>query len=360
MRAEVPRPKSFARATAGLLLGLLLVACAPNPATARPEPAAAAATTPASGQGAVSGVPPLIPIRSAQTTVSPSSAPTWMAVDGGFFRDQGLEVELIGVEPGAPFLAALHTGQLDISGSGGPAVVVGNLQGLETVLIGTNISVLEGSIFVRPEIRTLEDLRGRVVGVARLKALTDTVARLAFQRVGLQPDVDVFTRGTGGQAESLAAVEVGTLDGMSVNMPMTLEARKRGYHEIINVSQLRIPFLLGGTTATRRFLSERPDVADRFLRAMVLATSRFKTDRDLAIQVVAKYTKLDDPAVIAAAVDYYAPLFDVDPYPEPAAVQALIDAEENPAARDLRPQELVDYRFAERLRTSGFLDGVPR
>ena len=66
---------------------------------------------------------------------------------------------------------------------------------------------------MRPEIQTVEDLRGKTIGVTRLKAITDVAARLAFQRLGLQPDVDVFTRGTGGQAESLAAMEAGALDG---------------------------------------------------------------------------------------------------------------------------------------------------
>src|SRR4051812_38765940 len=104
-----------ARVATSALAGLLLLACQAGPPSPKPSEAVASDMAPAVSAEPTSP-PRLIPVRSAQTTVSPSSAATWMAVEGGFFRDQGLDVELIGVEPGAPFLAALHSGQLDISG----------------------------------------------------------------------------------------------------------------------------------------------------------------------------------------------------------------------------------------------------
>jgi hypothetical protein len=64
--------------------------------------------------------------------------------------------------------------------------------------------------------------------------------------------------------------------------------------------------------------------------------------------------------VLSATVDYYRPLYVVDSYPTREAVQAVLDAEENPAARTTRPEALLDNRYAERLRSSGFLDRLPR
>src|SRR5215210_4919904 len=93
-------------------------ACAPassgtNPATtnspASPSTSAPSAATP-------------IKVRAAYTTIAGAVAPWWMAVEGGYFREQGLDLELVLVEPGVTLLAALRNGELDVTYSGAPAV----------------------------------------------------------------------------------------------------------------------------------------------------------------------------------------------------------------------------------------------
>jgi ABC-type nitrate/sulfonate/bicarbonate transport system substrate-binding protein len=215
-------------------------------------------------------------------------------------------------------------------------------------------------VFVRPEIQTIDDLRGKTIGVTNLKAITDTAARLGLSRVGLTPDVDVFTRRTGGLAESLAGMETGALEGASLAVPVVFEARRRGYRELVNVTELRIPFLNSAVGSTKKVLAERPDIAEPYLRALAQGSSRLKTDREFAIDVLGKYGRMDDRELLGATVDYYQPLYQVDPYPDPATVQTILDEEENPAARTARPQDVIDDRFAARLRSSGFLDPLPK
>ncbi len=167
-------------------------------------------------------------------------------------------------------------------------------------------------------------------------------------------------RGTGGQAEALAALEGGLVDGISVNVPLLFEARRRGYSEMFNVGKMGVPFLNAGVSSTRQRLREQPDLGDRYLRALARAMSRLKTDRERAIEVLGKYSQLDDRELLGATVDYFRGQYTRDPYPDPAALQAVLDAEENPAARTTRPADLTDYRFAEQVRASGFLDTLPR
>lgn len=343
---------------AAALVPLLALACSGG--AARTGRAPAPPPAPAAANADAAGAPPLLQARSAYTTISTTSAAWWVAQEAGYFREQGLDVELAHVDAGATLLAAMRNGELDVTGGGGPSIVLGSLQGLETVLIGCTVGTLEGSVFVRPDLRTVDDLRGKTIGVNRLKAITDVGARLAFQRAGLVPDVDIFTRGTGGQAEAMAALEAGTVDGISVNVPTSFEVQKRGYREAFNVGQMQIGFITGGISSTRTKLRERPELGERYLRALAQSMSRFRTDREFAIQVVGKYTQMDDREILGPTVDYYVPLFGVDPYPEPAAVQAVLDAEEHPAARTARPEDVVDYRYADSLRQSGFLATLPR
>ncbi len=185
-------------------------------------------------------------------------------------------------------------------------------------------------------------------------------ARLAFQRVGLQPDTDVFIRATGGQAETLAAMETGIVAGASISPPVVFEARKRGLRELIDVHQLQIPFLNASIGATRKVLTERPELGDRYLRALAQAISRIKTDRDFAAQTMGKWAQMGDTELLLASVDAYVPLYSTDPYPEREAAQNVLDQEENPAARTARPEDVVDYRWGDQLRASGFLNNLPR
>jgi NitT/TauT family transport system substrate-binding protein len=319
-------------------------------------PTAAAGT----GASAAGGAAPLEKLRASYSGTGTIMAPWWLALEGGYFREQGLDAELALIPAGTTLLAALRNGEVDLAGTGGSTFVLGYLEGLETLVIGANVKILDSNVLVRPEIQTVDDLRGKTIGVNRLKASTDVAARLAFQRLGLQPDVDVFTRGTGGQAESLAALQAGTVDGVAFGVPALFEARRLGYRELVRVGDYRLAYADGVIGATRGFLDRQPDRAERALRALAQAVSRFETDREFASQVLGKYGQVDDRAVLDASVEYYRPLFALDPYPDREAMQAVLDVEEHPAARTTRPDDVADGRFAERLRSSGFLDQLPR
>jgi NitT/TauT family transport system substrate-binding protein len=254
----------------------------------------------------------------------------------------------------------MRNGELEVVFSGSPTLIVGYLQGLETMIIGTTSNKLDSVVFARPEVQSVQELRGKTVGVNRLKAISDVAARLAFKRAGLEPDVDIFTRGTGGLAEAMAALETGAVDGASLSPPLVFEARKRGYRELLSVADLDIQFLNSAIGVTKKVLDERPELGERYLRALAQATSRLRTDRDFSIQVIGKYTQMDDRELLGMTVDYYRNQYALDPYPEPAALQTAIDAEEHPGARTLKPEEIIDFRAADALRRSGFLDTLPR
>ncbi len=301
-----------------------------------------------------------LPVQSGYSSAALSFVPVWAAQEGGYFREQGLDVTLTRVGGGAPLLAAMNSGELDLAYSGAPALVLGYLEGLQTTIVGAMSNSLDSMVFVRPEVQTVDDLRGKSIGVSNLKGITDIAARLSLEHLGLRPDEDVFIRQTGGMGESLAALEMGTIAGVSLGVPSTFEAQKRGYRALVNTAELHIPFMGSSVGAPPRTVTERPAVAERTLRALAQATSRIKTDREFGIDVLVKYTQIDDRAVLGESLDYYRPLWLTDLYPDPKALQGVLDIEDNPAARTTRPEQIVDTRFAEQLRASGFLDQLPK
>jgi len=143
-------------------------------------------------------------------------------------------------------------------------------------------------------------------------------------------------------------------------VPALFTAQKRGYPVLIDISGMKIPFANGEIGATRATVDRRLPIVERVLRAVAQGASRFKTDSAFAMQVVGKYTAIEDPEALRGTVEVYQPLFAVDPTPDLVGVQAALDAEDNPAARTAKPEDMVDLRPAERLRQSGFLERLPR
>jgi NitT/TauT family transport system substrate-binding protein len=322
------------------------------PALTAPQAPADASTNAAPAQ--------IIKSKVAYTTIAAGNAPVWVALEGGYFREQGLDVELVNTGSGAPVLAALQNREVDVGTVGGPVIVTGYIQGLETMLVGNTSVLLDGFVVGGPAVQRPEDLRGKTIGVSRLKSVSDFGARLALQRIGLQPDVDVHIRGTGGNAESLAALEIGSVDAVSFGVPTVFEARKRGYHVVVDGANLNIPFLQAGVTATKRVINEQPSLVEAYIRAFAQADSRLRTDREYGAAIVGKYSQMDDREILLATIDYYQPLFLTDVTPNAAALQTVIDLEEHPAARTLRPEEVIDARFTENLRRAGFFERLPQ
>jgi NitT/TauT family transport system substrate-binding protein len=360
-----------ARLMAALVATGVLVACsagAGGTTPAKPASGGAPAASAPSGSASSSAPaqapaapPPLIPAKVAYTTIAAVQSPFWIAFDAGYFREQGLDIpDMNRIEPGATLLAALHNGEVDVVAAGGPSLVLGNLQGLETMIVGSDLDVFEDAIAVRPEIRTVEDLRGKTVGVSRLKAISDVAARIALEKLGLRPDVDVYFRGTGGNAESLAAMQQGSADAASISVPALFKAQSLGFPVLVDVTGMKIPFTNGSIGTVKSTIANRPDVVERVLKANAQGTARLKTDAEYAMQVIGKYTDIQDQDALRGTVDVYRPIMQVDLYPDRAALQAVLDAEENPAARTAKPDDVADFRFVEKLRQSGFYNNLPK
>ncbi len=235
-----------------------------------PAPAAAEATAPPAAA---------ISARTGYPVAGIPTAPFWMALEGGYFREQGLDGSVVQIGSGAPMLAALSNREIDVAFAGGAPLVLGYLQGLETLIIGSTNNIMDNDVYVRPEIQSAEGLRGKTLGISRLKSLSDVAGRLALQRLGLQPDTDVLLQPTGGPSETIAAMEAGVVDGGLLTVPQIFEAQQRGYRKLLSVVDFRIPYLQGGFGATRGHLSEQPELGTRYLRALAQAMSRLQTDR---------------------------------------------------------------------------------
>jgi ABC-type nitrate/sulfonate/bicarbonate transport system substrate-binding protein len=301
------------------------------------------------------------PLRIAYTSIAVVYGPLWLTKEAGIFKKHSIDAEFIYIAGGPPSLQALIAGDVAISFTAGGATVAANLSGSDVVLLGASIDSLPFELWSIPRIKEPAQLRGTKLGVSRIGATTDFVARYLLKKWAMQPDKDVgiFQAGSGPQV--FAALKGGSVQsGVLSTGPETLRAEAEGYIRLADVSsELVYPF--GPFAARQSFLQKQPDLVTRFMKAYVEGIHRFKTDKTIALATLEKYTKQKtSPAVEKIYQVYATKYFKRVPEATPAGIQTIL--EEISATRSLppgiAPQRFVESRFVRELDSSGFIDNL--
>src|ERR1044072_7329254 len=165
------------------------------------------------------------PLRIAYTSIAVVYGPLWLTHEAGIFKKYNIEPEFIYIAGGPPSLQALIAGDVAISFTAAGATVAANLQGSDVVLLGATIDSLPFELWSVPSIKQPEQLRGTKLGVSRIGATTDFIARYLLKKWNLQPDKDVAIFQTGSGAQILAATTGGSVQsGVLSTGPETLNA----------------------------------------------------------------------------------------------------------------------------------------
>ena len=139
-----------------------------------------------------------------------SELPFRVALARGFFKSQGLDILPIFVRGGPAALAALSSGEVEFAEIGGAqAIMRSRARGLDVAIIGAISNAVAYQLVGSKSTRSLEDLKGKVVGVTGAGAFSDFATRTFLRRKGIDPDKDVLLRAIGGSNLRVGALEKG-------------------------------------------------------------------------------------------------------------------------------------------------------
>lgn len=302
------------------------------------------------------------PLRIAYTSIAVVYGPLWLTNDAGIFKKYNIDPEFIYIAGGPPSLQALIAGDVAIAFTAGGATVAANLQGSDVVLLGASIDSLPFELWSIPSIKHSEQLKGTRLGVSRIGATTDFIARYLLKKWNLQPDKDVAIFQTGSGPQIFAALKGGSVQsGVLSTGPETLNAEAAGYFRLADVSASGLVYPFGPFAARQAFIKSHGDLVMRFMKAYVEGIHRFKTDKAAALSVLEKYTKQKPTPGAEKIYEIYATkYFKRAPEATAPAVQTIL--EEISATRPLpsgaAPQRFVESRFIRELIASGFVDSL--
>jgi NitT/TauT family transport system substrate-binding protein len=235
------------------------------------------------------------------------------------------------------------------------------LQGADPVMIAGVQDTLDDRLITRPNIKSMEDLRGKRIGVFRFGSASHLRLIYVLPRYGLS-ERDVTLLQVGDSPERLIALSGGAIDATLLSPPDHLEALRAGMKVLLNLRDLNVPYQGSGLVTTQRVLARKRDITRRFLKAYVEAIHMVKTNPDISKKAFAKYRQTKDEKRIEDAYQTLREMVRPKPYPSIEGFRTIIkDASERiPAAKTANPKDFIDVSLLEELDKSGFIDALYR
>ena len=282
-------------------------------------------------------------------------APLWTAKVGGFFDEQGLDVTLTRIQAGPPVMGAIQSGEVPLAFAGAQQIIEADLKGGDFVIVAGFLDILGQSIYVPASIERPEQLKGGAIGVSNYGAITHVAGQVGVKYLGLDGQVTFLA--TGGPPETLAAISTGKVQGGVVSPPDTLKARAMGLHELLDVATTGVKVQTSAVTTTHKWLSEHPDVVERYVRAVLAGAHAFKTDKALGEKAIETFTDTHDVAQLDETYDYVKDQFSKTGMPSLDGIQQslYIAADSIPEARSASPGQFIDTSLLDKIKASGYL-----
>jgi ABC-type nitrate/sulfonate/bicarbonate transport system substrate-binding protein len=288
--------------------------------------------------------------------VTAIQAPFWIIKDAGFFKQEGLDANLIYIAASSTMAQAMLAGEVAISTANSQAVVDTGLQGGDLVAVGAIVNFVALYVIAAPEIKSVADLKGKPVGVSRFGATTDFAIQMFLKKYGLEPVRDVPIIQIGGLPALAAALSKKSIYAAAMSYPMGLVAQQAGMKVLANLAKEEIPFLHQGLTTTGKFMRARRDQVKAFVRAYGRAVHFMHTRKEESKAIVSRYTKVTDPAMLEGTMQYAYDFVEKVPLVKREAFQVTLDesGKKNPKAKQAKPEQFYDNSLVQELVNEGF------
>jgi NitT/TauT family transport system substrate-binding protein len=297
-------------------------------------------------------------VRAAYTSIGIQFDPVYIMKELDLPRKHGLDVEVLFVPVSSRALQAALAGEIQFLTSGGVANINANATGADFVGLTATLNTFAFKILGGPEIRKPEQLKGKKVAISRLGGASDFSIRYALTHWGLVPDKDVALLQVGGEPESVLALQNKAVDAAILSEPFSTVATRAGAVVVADLSQLGVPYTMHGFGVRKSFIRANRDVVVRFMKAYLEGIYVFKTNKELALNVLKKYTRLDDLSLVQVSYDEMSQrLIRRVPYPDREGIQTIIDqlAKTRPQMKSLNPNDFIDPSILKEIEDSGFI-----
>jgi NitT/TauT family transport system substrate-binding protein len=235
-------------------------------------------------------------VRLSISAVDISFLTAGLASKRGFFRDEGLDVEIIRMNANVS-ITALSTGDIDYTMIFA-SVVRGALRGMPMKVVSSYMDSSTHLLIARPEYKSLKDLKGKTLAVSTFGATSDVAARMMFKQGGVDPERELKIIPLGAERSRYTALREGIVDVAVLSPPADSEATRLGFNVLSRFFEhFKLPFT--GLGVNTKKLKEKPDEVKRMIKASLRANRFVRQNREGTIQTLMDWVHVDRESAAA-------------------------------------------------------------
>ena len=302
---------------------------------------------------------PLETLNASYASVTGSRIPLWIAKDAGLFEKYGLHVNLVVIAAGNAAIGALAGGDVEVLGAPGTTTIVSAAKGLSVAIIGT-FGPGSWKLVAHPGITSVQELRGKTVGISRLGTGIEFATRRALLKLGFTPgkDINILATGLSESNKRIMVMLQGKIDATLVSPDNMYEAETKGWKlsPLADLNDLGIYTSASDLSAKRDFLKNQRQRARAFMMAYCEAIWLGKNDKSVALASFRKQMRENDPRRLEVLYrNYVLDALPLKPYPMEEVIQSEIEnlTPTVPELRGKRAADFIDKTILSELESEG-------
>lgn len=216
--------------------------------------------------------------------------PLFVAVHRGFFKDEGIDIELPRLVP-AIAQNALLAGEVQYHGLADSGLrLAARGAPIKAIFYGADRPMYY--LVGQKEIHSVAELKGKKVGVSQFGGTSDLSARLALKHFGVEPERDALIIQIGVEGTRIAALKVGSVEAIIVPVPAVVQLKRDGFNEISFLGDV-VEFASNGYSTTDQRIKEHPEEVKKVLRAMYRGLRFSKENPQETIKIIEREWKVE-------------------------------------------------------------------
>lgn len=298
-------------------------------------------------------------VRIAHGAFSEKIALMWIGAEQGIFRKHGVNVEVIAIRSGPQTMAALASGDIQVAYTIPGSVVSAAASGFDVAFFAGIVNKADGDFIAAPSVRSPEDLKGKRLGVQSIGGGVWSMAMLAIEYLGLDPNRDKLIVMIVGDSPVLAqSLESGGIEATYLNYTHSRSLKETGFPVLLDLGKAPIPYQ-GLAAATRRvYLRQNPQIIDSLMHGFVdtVAFIHKPSNKEVVLKSLTRNLRLKNTQDAETGYRALQWLYSLDVKPTITGIQNMhrLLALSNPKVKNVKMEDVVDEAPAQRLGKSAF------
>jgi NitT/TauT family transport system substrate-binding protein len=288
-------------------------------------------------------------VRFSTTGISISDLPFKVAQLKGFWREEGLDVEVILIR-GAVGMQALLGGSVDYTSASGSTIAAA-VRGLPVKLVFISSAKPMFELVAQPQIKSIQELKGKIVGISSRGGSNDLMMQLILQKNGLAPNKDVTTIIVGAQAETVIALQTGRIAAALLTPPRNFMLQRDGFNRLAHASDYLPTFGNGGIGVTDEKIKTNPAEVLALVKGTVKGLQYSLKNRAEMTKMMPDYLGVKDATLVDQLYDLYLTHQSVDGSVDENWMKGAIEFTQKTlggAVKEIPPSQVFDFSFVQK------------